>query len=420
MSGARVLIVGSGGREHALAWSLARSPSVAEVWCAPGNGGTPGPVAVAPTDLDGQRRLARDRAADLVVIGPEAPLVAGLADALRADGIPTFGPGADVARLEGSKAWAKASMARWGVPTAASVTVTDPAEALHRLRAFDRPPVVKASGLAAGKGVLVPDSWADAEAAVRTVMVERAFGAAGDEVVLEERLEGTEVSVMAVCCGTTRHVLLPAQDHKRLGDGDDGPNTGGMGAFAPAATLDRPTLEAVAELAIDPVLAGLEAEGSPFVGVLYAGLMLTDDGPRVLEYNCRLGDPETQAVLPLLDSDLYEILAGAAGGRLDPTPPTWRDGAAVSVVLAAEGYPGTPRRGDPITGIAEAEAVGCHVFHAGTAPGPRTDGGRVLAVTGLGPDVVVAADVAYRGVAAVSFAGCRYRRDIGRPVQVAP
>jgi phosphoribosylamine--glycine ligase len=416
----RVLVVGGGGREHALAWSLGRSSRVSEVLCAPGNAGTAHNRPVAVDDVKALVRLATEEAVDLVVVGPEAPLVAGLVDALGAAGVRAFGPSARCARLEGSKSHAKACMARWGVPTAASVTVSSYEEGLAALSRFEQPPVVKANGLAAGKGVIVPETWDDARSALATMLVDRVFGHAADETVLEERLVGREVSVLAVCSGTDHQLLVPAADHKRLCDGDTGPNTGGMGAYAPA-----PPVPDAVDLVFGPVLEGLAAAGTPYVGVLYAGLMLTESGPKVLEFNCRLGDPETQVVLPLLETDLADVIDAALDGELARQPLAWADGAACTVVMAAEGYPERPRRGDELRGLAEAAAEDRLVFHAGTAraaparsndPGPvLTAGGRVLSVTGLGADVPAAAEAAYRGVAEVSFAGMQYRRDIGRP-----
>jgi len=417
----RVLVVGGGGREHALAWSLSRHGH--RVWCAPGNAGTPGNIPIAADDLQGLVRLAREGDIELVVVGPEAPLVAGLVDALAAVGIAAFGPSAACAALEGSKAFSKDAMVRWGVATAASVTVTSLEDAMAALDRFDTAPVVKASGLAAGKGVIVPDDRAGAEAALRLMFVERAFGSAADEVVLEERLVGREVSVLAVCSGTEYRLLVPAQDHKRLGDGDLGPNTGGMGAFAPAPTLGADLLASVGDTAIAPILNGMADRGTPYVGVLYAGLMLTAAGPRVLEYNCRLGDPEAQVILPLLADDPAEVFLAAVQGRLGGLTLSWEPGAAATVVMAAAGYPDQPRKGDLITGIDAATAAGCTVFHAGTAEspdGPRTAGGRVLAVTGVGADLDAAVARAYAGVGAISFAGAQYRHDIGRTLPEAP
>ena len=374
---------------------------------------------MAADDLDGLVALALAEAVDLVVVGPEVPLALGLVDRLEAVGVRCFGPSAAAARLEGSKVFCKAFCERWSIPTAASVTVTTVYEGLEALDRFAGLPVVKASGLAAGKGVILPATRAEAEAALRVIIDERAFGAAGDEVVLEERLVGPEVSILAVCSGTDLVVLAPARDHKRLGDGDTGLNTGGMGAYAPAPLPDG-LIDDVIERFLRPTLAGLVAEGTPYTGVLYAGLMLTADGPRLLEYNCRLGDPESQVVLPLLETDLVDVIDAALDGGLANLKLSWRDGAAATVVLASPGYPETSTSGLVISGLAAAEAEGCLVLHAGTAigpgpaDGPVTAGGRVLAVTGFGPTVADAADAAYRGVAHIAFEGMQYRKDIGR------
>ncbi len=426
----KVLVVGSGGREHALVWSLLRSPRVAEVLVAPGNGGTAGldrvrNVDVAADDVAGLVAAASANAADLTVIGPEVPLAAGVVDAFAAAGLAVFGPTAAAARLEGSKAFSKAAMARWGIPTAASDTFTDLDDALAHLRSLDAVPVVKASGLAAGKGVLLPDTLAEAEAAVTAMLgPEARFGAAGLEVVLEERLTGPEVSLLAFCDGYDVAVMPAARDHKRLADGDEGPNTGGMGAFVPSPDVTPALVDEVIRTVLRPVLDGMAAEGSPYVGVLYAGLMLTPRGMRVLEFNCRFGDPEAQVILPLLESDLVDVLEACLAGRLADAPPRWSDRAAATVVLAAAGYPDTPRQGDAITGLDDAEAAGCVVFHAGTAVDAqgvvRTAGGRVLAVTAVGDDLEAALDTAYAGVARMGFDGAQHRRDIGRTSPTSP
>ncbi|MEZ4465275.1 MAG: phosphoribosylamine--glycine ligase [bacterium] len=348
----QILVVGGGGREHALAWALARSPSVERVLVAPGNGGTLG-AKLHPVADDGDLvALARAEAVDLVVIGPEAPLAAGLADAFRAAGVPCFGPGAAAAQLEASKAHAKAFMNRHGIPTAAHRAFTDAAAALAWPAPW--PVVVKASGLAAGKGVIVPDDHAGAEAAIRDLFAGR-YGEGGQTVVLEERLTGPELSILALCDGERFALLPPAQDHKRLLDGDRGPNTGGMGALAPSPLATDAVLAEAAAL-VARTLAGLAAEGTPYVGCLYLGLMLTPAGIRVLEYNCRFGDPETQVVLPLLDADLAHVLLACAEGRLDPGDVRWHPGAAVTVVAAAPGYPGDARKGSEIRGLDAASA----------------------------------------------------------------
>jgi phosphoribosylamine---glycine ligase len=400
----RVCVVGSGGREHALAVVLRRSG--ADVVVTPGNPGIPGSVPAPPEEL----------AADLVVIGPEAPLVEGLADRLRARGTAVFGPGADGARIEGSKAWMKALLADAGVPTARYGSFTDLGPALAFLATMGDLFVVKTDGLAAGKGVLVTTDRAEAEAAVESYLSGAAFGDAGRRVVIEEGLTGPELSVLALVDGRRAVPLAPAQDFKRVGDGDTGPNTGGMGAYSPVPFADASLVDTVMTMAVEPTLHALTARGVDYRGVLYAGLMLTPEGPKVLEYNARFGDPETQVVLPRLRSDLAELLAGAAAGRLGPDP-VFDEGAAVTVVCAAEGYPAAPRTGDAIDGLTAAAALpGVEVFCAGVAAGPdgslRTAGGRVLAVTGLAGTLTEARARAYAGVAAVGWPGMHARTDI--------
>ncbi len=412
----RVLVVGGGGREHALAWKLAQSPRLTELIVAPGNAGTAAwNVPVDAADSAGLVRLAQARRAELVLIGPEAPLAAGLADALRAAGVRVFGPTQAAAQIEASKVFAKAFMLRHGLPTARYAAFTDFHEAIGHLLSVPYPVVIKASGLAAGKGVIVPDCADDAEAALRQIMLHREFGAAGDAVVIEERLEGEEVSLLAFTDGVTVRAMPPAQDHKRLLDGDHGPNTGGMGAYAPAPCAPPEMAQTLVETVLQPAVDGLRAEGRPFVGVLYAGLMLTAQGPRLLEYNARFGDPETQVLLPLLETDLLEVAAACAEGRLADVAVRWRPGAAAGVVLAAPGYPGAYPQGLPITGL-ETPLTDAVVFHAGTRlseAGPVTAGGRVLAVTGWGPTLRAAVDRAYAGAERIQFAGAQYRRDIG-------
>jgi len=399
----RVCVVGSGGREHALAVVLGRHHDVVVT---PGNPGIPGSVDTAPLDVD----------ADLFVIGPEAPLVDGLADELRAAGQLVFGPGADGARLEGSKAWMKDLLVEAGVPTARHGTFDDAEPAFAFLETLDGLYVVKTDGLAAGKGVLVTTDLAEARAAVTDYLSGEAFGDAGRTLVIEEGLTGPELSVLAVCDGHRAVALPAAQDFKRVGDGDAGPNTGGMGAYSPVPVAGDDAVAMVMDDAVAPTLATLRARGIDYRGVLYAGLMLTPSGPKMLEYNVRFGDPETQVVLPRLTSDLGELLAGAAAGSIGPTP-TVDDGAAVTVVCAAEGYPRQVRTGDRIDGIEQAGAVeGVTVFCAGV--GASTDGrlvtagGRVLAVTGQGTDLAQARGRAYQAVGHISWPGMHHRHDI--------
>jgi phosphoribosylamine--glycine ligase len=396
----KVLVVGAGGREHALAWKLAQSPACPELHAAPGNPGIARVGSCHPVraeDAEGLLSLCRSLEIDLVVVGPEAPLVAGVADVLRRGGIAVFGPSADAARIEGSKSFAKEVLQAAGVPAAAGLSVA---------RA---PCVIKADGLAAGKGVFVCRDAVELEAGLQ------AATALGSKLVIEELLEGEELSVLALCDGSQAVALPAAQDFKRLGDGDEGPNTGGMGTFAPVPDVEAEQVEEIVELVHRPVLAELARRGTPFIGTLFAGLMRTEDGIRVLEFNCRLGDPETQSILPLVEGDLLGALAGAAAGSLGEPDLAVSDAAAVTVVLAAPGYPAVSDVGTPIEGLEEAEAAGALVFHAGTAVRGHTvvtNGGRILALTGVGEDLADARRRAYAGVECVSFAGARWRSDI--------
>ncbi len=403
-----VCVVGAGGREHALAEALSRTATV--VVC-PGNAGM---AALGVTCVEGPPERVD---ADLFVIGPEAPLVDGLADRLRASGRLVFGPGAEGARLEGSKAWMKELLQGAGVPTARYGAFTEEGAALDFLRSLPGPWVVKTDGLAAGKGVLVTEDRAEAEADVRAKLSGRAFGPAGRTVVVEEFLEGTELSVMALCDGRTAWPLAPAQDFKRAGDRDTGPNTGGMGAFSPVPAAADVVSRVMAE-AVHPTLAALSGRGVDYRGVLYAGIMVTPQGPRVLEFNVRFGDPETQVLVPRWEGDVTAVLAAAAAGRLaDAAPPAFSAGAAVCVVLAAPGYPAEPRTGDPVEGVAKLAGIdGIHVYCAGVGPGPAgglvTAGGRVLGVTATGADIDSARAKVYEAVPAVSWPGMHYRSDI--------
>jgi phosphoribosylamine--glycine ligase len=404
----RVCVVGSGGREHVLAHVLGRT---AEVVVTPGSPGIPGSVATPPGEID----------ADLYVIGPEAPLVAGLADELRAAGRLVFGPGAGAARLEGSKAWMKEVVYAAEVPTARYAAFTEVKPALDFLDSLPGPWAIKTDGLAAGKGVLVTASRDEAEADVRAKLSGRSFGDAGRTVVIEEGMTGPELSLLVVCDGERAVPLAPAQDFKRVGDGDTGPNTGGMGAYSPVPVAGDDVVDEVMDRFVAPTLAELRSRGIGYCGVLYAGLMLTADGPRLVEYNVRFGDPEAQVVLPRLTTDLADLLAAAAAGDLTQAPPPAVDtGACVTVVLASEGYPVAPRTGDVIEGIAAAEAAGAMVFAAGVAESPTDDGalvtagGRVLAVTGSGPTLAAARDRAYEAVSLISWPGRHYRTDIAR------
>ncbi|MDQ4052670.1 MAG: phosphoribosylamine--glycine ligase [Actinomycetota bacterium] len=407
----KTLVIGTGGREHALVRALAADPAVSKVHAAPGN---PGMAAIAtlhdvdPMDGEAVAALAEQVAAGLVVVGPEAPLVAGVADAVTARGIPVFGPTAAAARLEGSKAFAKEVMAAAGVPTARAFACTDAEEVAAALDELGAPYVVKDDGLAAGKGVVVTD---DRSAAV-------AHAAGCERVLVEEYLDGPEVSLFAITDGSTVYPLQPAQDFKRIFDGDQGPNTGGMGAYTPLPWAPAELVEEVQATVLQPTVDEMARRGTPFVGLLYAGLALTSRGVRVVEFNARFGDPETQPLLALLESPLSPLLLGAATGSLaDVPPPVWRDGAAVAVVMASAGYPESSSKGDVITGIDQAEAMdGVHVIHAGTAMSAGdlvTAGGRVLAVVGTGADLAAARESAYAGVAEVEFEGAQHRTDIG-------
>ncbi len=417
----KILLVGGGGREHAIAHKLSQSPSLDQLYVAPGNGGTARlprceNVAIEASQIDALVAFAREHAIDLTVVGPEAPLVAGIVDAFQAAGLRIFGPTRAAAQLEGSKAFSKQFMQRWNIPTGRAAIFDDFDEAMRYMRTLDHVPVVKASGLAAGKGVIVPSTIEAAAEAVRSMLLDHRFGDAGATVLIEQKLRGPEVSVLAFCDGARCTIMPTAQDHKRLLDGDRGPNTGGMGAFSPSALVTPELLQEIERTVLQPTLVGMAAEGMPYVGVLYAGLMLTAQGPRVLEFNCRLGDPETQVLLPLLESDLAELLNACIDGALDRVQPVWRREAAVTVVMAAEGYPDDYRTGLEIFGVDEAAATGCTVYHAGTRLKDGrllAVGGRVLAVTATAPSVEQAAKRAYTGVQRIRFAGAQYRRDIG-------
>jgi phosphoribosylamine--glycine ligase len=422
----QLLLIGNGGREHALAWKLAQSLQVTRILVAPGNGGTETVPkcenrAVDAEDLDRLVALAQAEQIDLVVVGPEVPLVAGVVDKLQAAGIAVFGPNAAAAQIEGSKAFSKEFMRRHNIPTGDAVIFSDFDEAMRYLRGIDGVPVLKADGLAAGKGVVLPQSKVEAANVLQSILLEGKFGAAGQTVLLEERLEGPELSVLAFCDGKNALIMPPAQDHKRIWDHDAGPNTGGMGAFAPSP-LATPALMAQVEATIlRPTLEGMAVEGMPYRGVLYMGLMLTATGPKVIEYNCRFGDPETQVILPLLESDLVEILLACVEGRLDGVKPRWRKGAAVTVVMASAGYPLEYEVGIEITQIEAAEQLGCLVFHAGTKRHNGrllTAGGRVLAVTAIGKNLTDARSQAYGGVHKIHFNNAHYRKDIGRKAVV--
>ena len=416
----QVLVVGGGGREHALVWKIAQSPLVERVIAAPGSDGMADLAILAPisgTDIPAQVDLAKREKVDLVVVGPEAPLVAGLTDALEAEGIPVFGPSRKAAMLEGSKIFSKELMRKAGVPTAPFTVHDDIASALDAIEKRNGPCVVKADGLAAGKGVIVCKTKSEGRNAVNTIMEDRAFGAAGNRLLIEDLLVGEEASVLAICDGKNFIPLVAAQDHKAAYEGDNGPNTGGMGAYAPAPIVTDALAKRVADEVLAPTLKAMADEGTPFKGILYAGVMIVDGAPQVLEFNVRFGDPECQPLLMLLKEDLVPLLRDAAKGALTPRPLAWHDGATMCVVLASGGYPGSYETGKVITGLEEAANIDTvTVFHAGTqkiGDAFVTTGGRVLGVTALGKDLKSAVDSAYLACDEIRFEGMHLRRDIG-------
>jgi phosphoribosylamine--glycine ligase len=412
-----VLVVGSGGREHALVWKLAQSDKVKRIFCAPGNDGMEGlaeRVPIHAEDVDGLVQFAKENGIGLTVVGPEAPLMAGIVDRFEAEGLKIFGPRQDAARIEGSKRFAKELMQKHGIPTAAFRSFADAEAAKAYVREKGAPIVIKADGLAAGKGVVVAFTVEEAEKAITAAMEEGVFGEAGREVVIEEYLDGQEISLMAFLDGNTVKPMVPAQDHKAVFDGDHGPNTGGMGAYSPVPQIPQSVVDEAIRRILLPMSEVFRREGIEYKGVLYAGLMVTKDGPKVIEFNARFGDPETQAVLPRLQSDLAEICLAVAEGRLSEVEIAWREEAAVCVVMAAGGYPGTYEKGKEIHHLPE-EQMDRVVFHAGTR---RVDdkwftaGGRVLGVTALGRNVVEARERAYEWVQQIEFEGAHYRTDI--------
>ncbi|MCH7500112.1 MAG: phosphoribosylamine--glycine ligase [Nitrospinae bacterium] len=415
-----VLIVGGGGREHALAWKIAQSPKVTALFCAPGNPGTAQVatnVNLQADDLDGLLQFALDQSIDLTVVGPEQPLVLGLADRFQEKRLKVFGPSAKAAQLEGSKAFSKNLMQKYGIPTAAYAAF-DHADAARAYLKGKGPQVVKADGLAAGKGVFVCADEAGAVDAVRRIMNDKIFGESGNRIIIEERLEGQEVSLLAFTDGTTVLPMEVAQDHKPAFDGDTGPNTGGMGACSPAPVFTPELKQQVIDRVMLPAVNGMRAEGIPYQGVLYAGLMITTDGPKVLEFNARFGDPETQPIMMRMDSDIVPVLEACANGTLDTCSLEWKPGAAVCVVMASEGYPGSYDKGRPISGLDQANSLpGVSVFHAGTKQDGDiivTNGGRVLGVTALGGNVQMAIVKAYQAVGKIKWPGVHYRTDIGQ------
>lgn len=429
-----LLIIGSGGREHALAWALARSPKVEKVYVAPGNAGTEwaanpqasklrpraasvnAPIAV--DDIPALIAFARQKQVDLTIVGPEVPLAAGIVDSFQTAGLSIFGPSCQAARLEASKVFAKKFMRRHNIPTGDFEIFDDFEAASEYLRQIKDPVVVKADGLAAGKGVIVCDNAKQAQVAIQRIMVDRAFGTAGQTVLIEKRLSGPEISILAWSDGKTVIPIIPARDHKRAYDGDKGPNTGGMGVYAPAPDISPALIEDIKKTVLEPTIVGLAKQGIPYVGILYAGIMLTEAGPKVLEFNCRFGDPETQAVLPLLKTDLLDIFWACIKGDLDTIDIQWHPGASASVILASPGYPDSYPKGAVISGLDAVEQLeDVVIFHAGTAKANNqivTSGGRVLAVNAVSQDLATALKHAYAAVAQIHFEGVHYRRDIGQ------
>jgi phosphoribosylamine--glycine ligase len=417
----KILIVGSGGREHTLAWKVSQSKLVKKIYCAPGNAGTSGiaeNVSIKADDISGLRSFAKENKIDLTIVGPEIPLVAGIVDEFEKDGLKIFGPRKAAAALEGSKVFSKEFMLKYGIPTAPAKIFSDEKKAIQYIKDKNSPLVVKADGLAAGKGVIVCNDVEEAEEAVHRIMVKKEFGEAGGRVVIEECLFGEEASIIAITDGETIIPLATSQDHKRAFDNDKGPNTGGMGAYSPAPVVTPELLKRIDKEILQPTVSGLKKEKLPFKGVVYVGVMVTKDGPKVLEYNARFGDPETQAILPRMESDIVEVISAAVNGRLSETKIKWKDKAAVCVVMASGGYPGSYEKGKEISGLDKASALlDTVVFHAGTKSADGrilTSGGRVLGVTALGQSIKSAIENSYKAVKLISFDGAHYRSDIGR------
>lgn len=414
----KVLVIGGGGREHALAWKAAQSASVDKVYCVPGNPGIAQIAECVPMDIcdnDALTAFALENKIDLTIVGPEVPLANGVVDAFRAKGLAIFGPTQAAAQIEGSKSFAKDLMKKYGIPTAAFEVFTEAEAAKAYIVEQGAPIVIKADGLAAGKGVVVAMTLDEALEAVDMMMCDHAFGTAGCQVVVEEFLTGEEASILTFCDGSTIVPMISSQDHKRAYDNDEGPNTGGMGTYAPAPVVTEDILARVQKEILEPTVAAMKAEGIPYTGCLYAGLMITENGPKVIEFNARFGDPETQVVLPLLDSDMAEIMMACVNGTLADLDIKWKDEAAVCVVMAAGGYPQGYRKGDVISGLDEAAQQGAIVFHAGTASKDGsivTNGGRVLGVTAVGSDIQKAVDNAYQAVKTIHFDDVHYRNDI--------
>jgi phosphoribosylamine--glycine ligase len=414
----RVLVVGSGGREHTLVWKLSQSRVIAEIYCAPGNGGISQFAECVPIkadDIAGIVDFASKNEIDIVVVGPELPLTLGLVDALEKVGIKAFGPSQKAAEIEGSKAFAKDLLQRYGIPTASYGVFTDIETARNFAREIKGPWVIKADGLAAGKGVIICSTLEEADSAIEEIMTGANVGQAGEKIVIEEFLEGEELSILAFCDGKSIIPMVPAQDHKRIFDGDEGPNTGGMGAYTPVPIATPELMEEIDEKILQPVIKAMQKEGRPYRGVLYPGLMLTKEGPKVLEFNCRFGDPETQVVLPRLESDLGEIILAVVDGELDKLNIAWKPQACITVVMASGGYPGSYQTGYPIKGLNTELANDVIVFHSGTSKEDErivTAGGRVLSITALGNSLTQARECAYQTVQKITFEGSQYRSDI--------
>jgi len=414
----KILVIGGGGREHTLAWKLAQSPKAEKIYAIPGNPGMSEVAECVPGSVEDNAAIvafAKEKGIDLVVVGPEVPLTNGLVDDLVAEGIKAFGPNRKAAELEGSKSFAKGIMKKYGIPTAKYEVFTEAGAAREYVKKEGAPIVIKADGLAAGKGVIVAMTLDEALSAVDEIMEDKSFGEAGACVVIEECMMGEEASLLAFTDGKTIVPMKSSQDHKRAHDGDKGPNTGGMGTYAPAPVMTPEVLEAATEKILKPIIAAMKAEGRPYRGCIYAGLMITEEGPKVVEFNARFGDPETQVVLPLLKSDLVEIMLACADGTLAKQSIEWEDGAAVCVVMASKGYPGKYRKGLPISGLDVAKESGTLVFHAGTKAVDDkvvTNGGRVLGVVAKAADIKSAVAKAYEGVEKINFEGAYFRRDI--------
>ncbi|MDP8219245.1 MAG: phosphoribosylamine--glycine ligase [Candidatus Theseobacter exili] len=416
----KILVVGSGGREHTMVWKIAQSPKVKKVFCAPGNAGTSLLAENIPINVDNMEGLlefAKKEDISLAFIGPELPLVMGISDLFNQEGIPVFGPSQRASQLEGSKIFCKTLMAKYGIPTADYKTFEDANAALDYVITKKTPLVIKADGLAAGKGVFVTSTVEDAENAIKEIMIKNSFGEAGDRIIVEECLIGEEASFLAFTDGKTVLPMASSQDHKRIYDGDKGPNTGGMGAYSPAPVIDEEMANTIMTSIMIPIVNALQKEGRPYSGVLYAGIMIDDSGPKVLEFNVRFGDPETQVILPRMETDLVEIAQAVVEKRLHEMVLDWKGQTALTVVLASQGYPGPYEKGQAISGLEWFDSSDdCIAFHAGTKKNGNeiiTNGGRVMSITGLGASVKAAGDVAYGGVSKVGFRGMQFRKDLG-------